>query len=59
LIILQAEQKTIAEEVGEDYLRRVKNQTELRRVKKEMSDLKKRLDGLQERKHELESSLGK
>ena len=52
-------EKYIAEEVGEDYLRRVKNQTELRRVKKEMSDLKKRLDGLQERKHELESSLGK
>jgi len=31
----------------------------LRRVKKEISDLKKRLEGLQERKHELESSLGK
>ena len=52
-------EKYIAEELGEDYLRRVKNQTELRRVKKEISDLKKRLDGLQERKHELESSLGK
>jgi hypothetical protein len=52
-------EKYIAEGLGEDYLLRVKNQTELRRVKKEMSDLKKRLDGLQERKHELESSLGK
>jgi hypothetical protein len=52
-------EKYIAEGLGEDYLLRVKNQTELRRVKKEMSDLKKRLEGLQERKHELESSLGK
>ncbi len=46
-----------AEELGEDYLRRVKNHTELRRVKKEISDLKKRLEGLQERQHELEASL--
>lgn len=52
-------EKYIAEELGEDYLLRVKNQTELRRVKKEISDLKKRLEGLQERKNELESSLGK
>jgi len=49
----------IAEELGEDYLRRVKNQTELRRVKKEIDDLKKRLEGLQERQHELEASLDK
>ena len=48
----------IAEERGEDYLLRVKNQTESRRVKKEISDLKKKLDGLQERKKELEASLG-
>ncbi|MCC6324353.1 MAG: hypothetical protein DCC43_14770 [Candidatus Brocadia sp.] len=52
-------EKYIAEELGEDYLLRVKNQTELRRVKKEISDLKKRLDRLQERKNELESSLDK
>jgi hypothetical protein len=52
-------EKYIAEELGEDYLLRVKNQTELRRVKKEISDLKKRLEGLQERKNELEASLGK
>ena len=49
----------IAEECGEDYWLRVKNQTELRRVKKEISDLKKRLEGLQERKNELEASLGR
>ena len=47
----------IAEELGEDYLRRVKNQAELRRIKKEISDLKKRLAGLQERRKELEASL--
>jgi len=52
-------EKYIAEELGEDYLLRVKNQTELRRVKKEISDLKKRLEELQERKNELEASLGK
>ena len=52
-------EKYIVEELGEDYLLRVKNQAELRRVKKEISGLKKRLEGLQERKNELESSLGK
>lgn len=52
-------EKYIAEELGEDSLLRVKNQTELRRVKKEISDLKKRLEGLQERKNALEASLGK
>ena len=48
----------IAEALGEDSLRRVKHHTELRRVKKEISDLKKRLVGLQERQKELEASLG-
>jgi hypothetical protein len=52
-------EKYIAEEFGEDYLLRVKNQTELRRVKKDIADLKKRLEGLQERKNELEALLGK
>ncbi len=52
-------EKYIAEELGEDYLTRVKHQTELSTVKKEISELKKRLDGLQERKKELEASLGK
>lgn len=46
----------IAEELGEDCLLRLKNQTELRRVKKEISDLKKRLEGLQQRKNELEAN---
>ena len=49
----------IAVELGDDYLLRAKNQTELRRVKKEIFDLKKRLDGLHARENELKSSLGK
>jgi hypothetical protein len=52
-------EKYIAKELGEGYLLRLKNQTELRRVKKEISDLKKRLEGRQQRKNELEASLGK
>lgn len=52
-------EKFIAEELGEGYLLRVKNQTELRRVKKEISDLKKGLQRLQERQDELEASLDK
>ena len=52
-------EKYIVEELGEDYLLRVENQAELLRVKKEISGLKRRLEGLQERKNDLESSLGK
>ena len=49
----------ITEERGEDSLLRVKNQTELRRVNKEIAELKKKLAGLQERQKELETSLDK
>jgi hypothetical protein len=52
-------ERYIVEELGENYLVRVKNQTELRRMKKEISDLKTRLDVLQDRKVELEVLLGK
>jgi hypothetical protein len=47
----------ITEELGEDYLPRAKAQTELRKIKKEISDLKKRLKALQHRKADLEESL--
>ena len=47
----------IAEDLGADYLLSVKNHTELRRVKKEIADLTKRLERLQERKKEIEASL--
>ena len=49
----------IGGEHGEGYLTKAKNEMELRRVKKEITDLNKRLISLQERKDELEASLGK
>jgi len=52
-------EKYIAQELGEDYLVKVKAQTELRRIKKEISDLKKKLNALQDRKNDLEESLKK
>ena len=50
-------ERYIAEELGEDYLMQVKSQTELRRIKKEIADLKKQLTALQDRKAALEESL--
>jgi hypothetical protein len=52
-------EKYIIEEFGEDYLVKVKAETELRRTKKEISELKKKLKALQERKADLEQSLKK
>jgi len=52
-------EKYITEELGEDYLVRVKSQTELRSIRKEISELKKKLDVLQDRKTHLEESLKK
>jgi hypothetical protein len=49
----------ITEELGKDYLLKVKTRTELRIVKKEISELKKKLNVLQERKAILEESLKK
>ena len=50
-------EKYIAQELGEDYLVKVKAQTELRRIKKEIAELQKRLNELQNRKNDLEESL--
>ena len=47
----------IAEELGEGNLSNVKNQTELRKVKKEIANLNKRLKELQSRKTELEKQI--
>ena len=44
----------IAEELGTNRLTNSKNQTELRKIKKEIIDLKKRLKELQTRRDELE-----
>jgi len=47
-------EKYIAEELGQDRLSSVKKQTELRKIKKEIANLKKRLNELQARRMELE-----
>lgn len=58
--VLRSQLEAYIEKVlGEDHLTRAKNQTELRRVKKEIADLTKRLSPLQDRKKELEASLDK
>ena len=49
----------ITEELGTAYLSDMKNRNELRKIKKEMADLKKRLDTLQARKAEIEQAMGK
>jgi flagellar motility protein MotE (MotC chaperone) len=58
LRILRSQLETyIAEELGEEYLVKVKSQTELRRIKKEIADVKKQLAALQDRKAALEELL--
>jgi flagellar motility protein MotE (MotC chaperone) len=52
-------EKYIAEKLGQEYLAKVKSQTELRRIKKEIAQLKERLDALQDRRTELETLLKK
>jgi hypothetical protein len=47
----------IADELGKEYLMKVKNELELRKIKKEISDIKKRLSLLQIRKLEIEKSM--
>ncbi len=52
-------EKYITEELGGKYLVKVKGQAELRKIKKEMADLKKKLSALQDRKADLEESFRK
>ena len=49
-------ERYIAEKLGADCLRNRKNQTELRKIKKEMADLQKKLDELQARRIEIEKA---
>ena len=49
----------IAEQLGSKRLAGTKNQTELRKVKKEIAELKKQLTQLEARKAELEKTVGK
>ena len=50
-------EKYIAEELGTEYLVKVKNKSELRKIKKEISEINKRLKVLQDRKIEIERLL--
>ena len=52
-------EKYIAEQHGFEYLMKVKNQAELRKIKKEIGELNKRLDTLQRTKAALEAALKK
>jgi coenzyme F420-reducing hydrogenase delta subunit len=52
-------EKYIAEELGRDRLSVVKKQTELRKINKEIANLKKRLNELQSLKMELEKQVKK
>jgi len=52
-------ERYITEELGKAYLMKVKNQAELRRIKKEIFDLKKKLKALECRKADLSESLKK
>ncbi|MFH1298110.1 MAG: hypothetical protein ABIJ04_12735 [Bacteroidota bacterium] len=52
-------EKYIAEELGHDRLSNVKKQAELRKIKKEIANLKKRLNEIHARKMELEKQITK
>jgi hypothetical protein len=52
-------ERYIAAELGTDRLSSSKHQTELRKIKKEMADLRKRLDELQARKAEIEQEMSR
>jgi len=49
----------IADELGAEHLSSGKNQTELRKIKREISALTKKLKELQVRKTEIERMVGK
>jgi len=50
-------EKYISDQLGNEYLMTVKNKAELDAIKKEMNDIMKRMDALQKRKAEIESTL--
>jgi len=50
-------EKYISDQLGNEYLMTVKNKDELRAIKKEMNDIMKRMDALQKRKAEIESTM--
>ena len=52
-------ERFIARELGGDHLASGKNQTELRKIKKEMADLSRKLAELRARKTEIEKAMAK
>jgi len=50
-------EKYISEQFGNEYLMTNKNKAELVAIKKEMNDIMKRMDVLQKRKAEIESTM--
>ncbi len=50
-------EKYISDQLGNEYVMTVKNEAELRAIKKEMNDLMKRMDALQQRQAEIERTL--
>lgn len=52
-------EKYIVEKLGKKYLAKVQNETELKKIKREISAINKKLKTLQLRKTEIESSLTK
>jgi hypothetical protein len=50
-------EKYIAEELGQDHLSSTKNLTELRKIRKEIAQLKQRLSDLEARRMELEEQM--
>jgi hypothetical protein len=50
-------EKYISEQLGNAYLMTIKNKAELVAIKKEMNDIMKRMDVLQKRKAEIESTM--
>ena len=52
-------ERYIAEELGADCLAHGKNQTELRKIKREIANLKNRLDALETRRAVLEQAMKK
>jgi coenzyme F420-reducing hydrogenase delta subunit len=52
-------ERYIAEELGDDFLASAKKETELRKIKKEMANLKRTLKELEARRTELENETGR
>ena len=50
-------EKYISDQLGNEYLMNIKNKAELRAIKKEMNDIMRRMDALQKRKAEIESTM--